>query len=354
MSDTLTGPQLSRRTLFRGAAVVAVSSTLVGALGLGAMAAQKALKYTFHAQEKGYSCSAGTSKMLLSARGITVSEATLRSALGLNGGGLPNIANLVRVLNNYTKTSAYEVRQWSDAQYAAKLDADVRYSVDRGFGVAFNTWYYNVGHNVPRRTSSGHYFAIMGYSDTQYYVADPASSKNGPGFWVAKSTVVSWRKNNRYVAAINAKGGGTTPPTTPPPTTPPASAWPVLQSGASGYRVSVAQHLLRQRGATALIVDGSYGAKSVAAVKAFQTASGLSADGVLGAKSWAKLVAVVQSGTKGEAARAAQVALNANGAKLVVDGIFGAGSVAAAKAFQKAKGLTADGIVGVKTWETLV
>lgn len=38
---------------------------------------------------------------------------------------------------------------------------------------------------------------------------------------------------------------------------------------------------------------------------------------------------------------------------LVVDGIFGAKTEAAVKAYQKAKGLTVDGIVGIKTWTAL-
>lgn len=42
------------------------------------------------------------------------------------------------------------------------------------------------------------------------------------------------------------------------------------------------------------------------------------------------------------------------GARLAVDGDFGAKTEAAVIGFQKARGLTADGIVGVKTWAALV
>ena len=37
-----------------------------------------------------------------------------------------------------------------------------------------------------------------------------------------------------------------------------------------------------------------------------------------------------------------------------VDGIFGTKTVAAVRQFQQAKGLTVDGVVGKKTWEKLL
>lgn len=63
----------------------------------------------------------------------------------------------------------------------------------------------------------------------------------------------------------------------------------------------------------------------------------------------------IKSGAKGNAVKAIQYALNklnyGNSGTKSVDGIFGSGTVSAVKAFQKAMGISADGIVGNKTRE---
>lgn len=61
----------------------------------------------------------------------------------------------------------------------------------------------------------------------------------------------------------------------------------------------------------------------------------------------------VRKGSKGETVKTLQKLLNQNGNKLTVDGIFGVKTEAAVKAYQKKKGLVVDGIVGPKTWGAL-
>ena len=62
----------------------------------------------------------------------------------------------------------------------------------------------------------------------------------------------------------------------------------------------------------------------------------------------------LRRGNQGDEVADLQTILNARyGAGLEVDGNFGKATEAAVKAFQKAHGLTADGIVGQKTWKAL-
>ncbi|MFB7545958.1 peptidoglycan-binding protein [Streptomyces zaomyceticus] len=137
------------------------------------------------------------------------------------------------------------------------------------------------------------------------------------------------------------------------PNTASAATWPVIANGDSGAQVTTIQHLLNHRG-YATAADGQFGPTTEAKVSAFQSANGLTADGSVGPLTWPKLVATVQSGSTGNAAKAAQTQLNRHGYGLVVDGDFGTASTNAAKDFQSKHGLTADGIVGSNTWNALV
>ena len=63
---------------------------------------------------------------------------------------------------------------------------------------------------------------------------------------------------------------------------------------------------------------------------------------------------VVQNGSQGHPIRTLQFLLRAHGHNLAVDGIFGAATEAAVKAFQTSKSMTADGIVAPQTWSALI
>lgn len=62
---------------------------------------------------------------------------------------------------------------------------------------------------------------------------------------------------------------------------------------------------------------------------------------------------LLRRGSTGGSVRTLQAALNKAGAKLVVDGSFGMKTDAAVRAFQKRKRLVVDGVVGPKTWKAL-
>lgn len=81
------------------------------------------------------------------------------------------------------------------------------------------------------------------------------------------------------------------PTPAPTPTPAPGTDKPTLRKGSKGEYVTLLQTKLYQLGYDlgSYGVDGSFGSKTEAAVKAFQTASGLAADGICGKKTWAAL-----------------------------------------------------------------
>ena len=146
---------------------------------------------------------------------------------------------------------------------------------------------------------------------------------------------------------------------------------PMVYWGCTGDAVKTLQDKLNALGYNSGSVDGIFGAKTYAAVTAFQKANGLGVDGIVGKLTWGKLYGVspampvetttvvgrpmVSYGSRGDAVRKLQELLNALGYDCgSVDGIFGSKTKAAVLAFQKANGLAADGIVGSLTWGKLV
>ena len=142
---------------------------------------------------------------------------------------------------------------------------------------------------------------------------------------------------------------------------------PMVYWGCTGDAVKTLQEKLNAKGFNSGNVDGIFGAKTYAAVTAFQKANSLGVDGIVGKLTWAKLYdatpvnvtpvttqPMLRTGSRGDAVRKLQELLNAKGYTCgSVDGIFGSKTYAAVLAFQKANGLAADGIVGSLTWAKL-
>jgi peptidoglycan hydrolase-like protein with peptidoglycan-binding domain len=159
-----------------------------------------------------------------------------------------------------------------------------------------------------------------------------------------------------------------------------------LRRGSKGTQVKYLQQKLNALGFNVGGVDGSFGPKTLAGVRAFQKANGLAVDGVVGPATRAKLNSATPSqskpsdpkpenpkpedpkpknpptkeippvtqtlrrGSKGTQVKYLQQKLNALGFNVgEVDGSFGPKTLAGVRAFQKANGLAVDGVVGPAT-----
>ena len=135
-----------------------------------------------------------------------------------------------------------------------------------------------------------------------------------------------------------------------------------------------------------LTVDGVFGAKMTATVRAFQKQFNLTADGVVGRQTWYKISYIyvsvkdlaeltsegevssgtlsdgtwggttLRTGSTGSSVEQLQFWLNtlaqyeSSIPSLTVDGVYGTGTANAVRAFQRKYGLTVDGVVGRATW----
>ena len=139
----------------------------------------------------------------------------------------------------------------------------------------------------------------------------------------------------------------------------PIQPWPLVKRGSKIFPVRPLQQLLRAR-KHPVAVDGIFGPNTESAVKAFQKAQGLAADGIVGPQTWPKLVVTVKKGSTGDAVKAVQEVMkfhdqsDGEGGGVLVDGIFGPKTDAWVRGFQDALGITVDGIVGPITWRAMV
>ena len=191
----------------------------------------------------------------------------------------------------------------------------------------------------------------------------------------------------RVLAAIDRKLITPTPPlnyVTPAPTPLTEENVIVIHSGTRGLVVTRLQQRLVELGYYSATPDGIYNGDDIAAVKQFQKQNGLKADGVAGLETqqrlydgaaipaWATpipaptatprpqttdapdLSVILKIGSRGEEVLRLQERLIAlNYLNDTADGRFGTKTAAAVSAFQRASGLTADGIAGPKTLKKL-
>jgi len=131
-------------------------------------------------------------------------------------------------------------------------------------------------------------------------------------------------------------------------------AFPTQSLGNRGVDVQAIQGLLLAHDIPSAI-DGSFSPATVEAVKTFQTANGLTANGIVATTTWEKLIVGLTPASTGAAVKALQRELNAKRrAGLTVDGVYGAATRAAVVTFQRHMGMTPTGNVGTATWRKLI
>ena len=195
------------------------------------------------------------------------------------------------------------------------------------------------------------------------WIIDTPATATTSGSKHKKCTVCGYTMTTETIPATGGGGGGSY-------YAPVVPDMPMVYWGCTGDAVKTLQEKLNAKGFHSGNVDGIFGAKTYAAVTAFQKANSLGVDGIVGKLTWGKLSGIspampvetttvvgrpmVSYGSRGDAVRKLQELLNALGYDCgSVDGIFGSKTKAAVLAFQKANGLGVDGIVGPLTWAKL-
>lgn len=134
-----------------------------------------------------------------------------------------------------------------------------------------------------------------------------------------------------------------------------------IRSSDRGDAVRDLQSRLQRAGSDGLVVDGHFGPATLEAVRAFQRARGLGADGIVGRETWRALTEAgfhlgdrllwqASAAMRGDDVRELQHRLNRLGFDAdQEDGIFGPLARAAVEEFQRNVGLAVDGLAGPAT-----
>lgn len=192
-------------------------------------------------QEYGWSCGPAATQVVLNSRGIIVSETSLLTQIeaienpgrGDDRDGTDYVGLIERVLDNIVPdaryTSVYLERDPATAAQKEALWANLKRSIDGGFGVVMN-WVAppsnkprGVKGSVSPRYSGGttfHYVAAMGYDDDPaaraVWIAD--SGFQPQGYWISFDQCATLIPPKGYAFADVAPAtGGPSTPTVPTP-----------------------------------------------------------------------------------------------------------------------------------------
>ncbi|WP_407564009.1 glycoside hydrolase domain-containing protein [Streptomyces sp. 184] len=297
------------------------------------------------------------------AQGASAANASVTAAQSL---GIPAGSALYSDIEGYTSTASCKaavmsyVSGWTEALHAKGYLSGLYSSASSGVrdaaSVYDDTRYLRVDHlwfawwNGVADTDAGSYVPDAywaGHQRIHQYVGEVYETYGGQRLHIDRN----------YLDV----GKGTPPPVTCTTANLSFNAYGTVRSGSTGALVDAAQCLLEAAGHDpgGTTPTGTFDAGTVAAAKAFQTSRGLTADGVVGPRTWTALLArgstpTLQNGSTGEAVTRLQRALTAAlGRTVGIDGIFGPNTQTAVRDYQSARGLGVDGIVGPATWGAL-
>lgn len=193
----------------------------------------------------------------------------------------------------------------------------------------------------------------------------------------AATTAVIGAESAQAVGASSPAPSANSPAVAPSAPSAPVSASPVsakytsvkLRSGSRGAAVTQLQKSLRSHGVS-VSADGVFGPRTLSAVKSFQRSAKINVDGVVGPITWGALNGssggaskpggsssshpTLHRGDRSSAVTTMQKALWKNRPGYNATGYFGSVTQASVKSFQRSVGLSADGVVGAKTWNALL
>ena len=229
---------------------------------------------------------------------------------------------------------------------------------------------YSIGCLTGSKNGSNYYLSTFGnYMNPQngsgYVIVNRMLFKSTLQSWFSAKTawsndavneILSYSTNTVPLNGSSGSSGSSGSNTT--------SSLPVLQKGGSQNtvrRVKTLQRMLIAKGYScgSCGADGDFGSGTKSGVISFQKAKGLSQTGVVNSATWKALLTAcqIQTGSKGDLVKLAQQILISKGyscGSCGADGDFGSGTKSAVIKFQKANGLSQDGIVGKDTWTKLL
>jgi hypothetical protein len=169
--------------------------------------ASKVLYYQFQLQPNGYYCGPAATRIAITALGLYPNQDNLAQQLGTTLNGTNSAADITRVLNSMTKTSAYHTTSIPSKNTTQSqtntLQADVVRAVSGGHPVVMNivgsgTDVNGTGHSY----DGGHYLTVVGYKDhgKQVEIADPAYPVGDGTYWMTVKNLTNWAGTRGYAS----------------------------------------------------------------------------------------------------------------------------------------------------------